>query len=181
MQDRNLTFNTLSQAIAYLLAGIFLFTTSSTVDMTKGNSLTLEIFGGIFMVFAFFLVIASCVDRLTGWANQVQMSLFLGLFAASMACLIVTAVGTHESLYIVLTFVFFLSIGGALLFQLFRQGTNLRTQLGSRVAVATLLRRIAFVLSLFALVMVISQIDLIGGPILYLSLGLVCLSISLLL
>ena len=111
MQNRNQAFNTLFQAIAYLLAGIFLFTASPVVC-------TLQIFGVIFMVFAFFLVVASCVDRLTAWANRVHMGLFGGLFAASAARLIITAVGTRELLYIVLTLVFLLSIVGALLFQI---------------------------------------------------------------
>lgn len=171
MQNRNQAFTILSQAIAYLLAGIFLFTTSPVVC-------TLQIFGVIFMVFAFFLVIASCVDRLAAWTNRVHMGLFGGLFAASAAYLIITAVDTREPLYIVLTFVFLLSIVGALLFQLFRQGTNLGMHLGSRVAAATMLRRISVVLGLFALVMVVCQIDLIGGPILYLTLALVFLGVA---
>jgi len=74
-----------------------------------------------------------------------------------------------------LAFAFLLLVLGALGFRLFMLGTDLRTRLGNRPAVATVLRWLSLALSLVALAMVINQIDLIGGPILYATLGLVCL------
>lgn len=173
-------FFILSQAIAYLLGGMFLCTTSATADMTGTATLIARAFGGLFIAFAFFLVIASFFNRLVAWATRVNMWLFLGLFFVTMTRLIKTALDTTEFrlLYILLAIVFLFLILGALLFQVLRLGTNLGTQLGSRVAAARMLRMMSVTLSLFALAMMITQIDLIGGPILYLTLGLVCLSVA---
>lgn len=113
MQSGNRASELLSQAVAYLLGGIFLCTLVPSV-------LVLTVFGWVFVAFAFFLLIASCVDRLTAWANRVHMWLYGSLFAVGVASVIIAAVGTLESLYIVLACVFLLCLIGALLFLIIR-------------------------------------------------------------
>ena len=169
-------FLILSQAIAYLLGGIFL----CTATVAGVPSLVAQIFGGIFIVFAFLLVVASFSSKLIAWTTKINLWLFLALFFVSMASLIKIALELTECRisYIVLAVVFLLLVLAALLFQLFRMGTNLRIQLGTMGAAARMLRGLCVALSLFALAMVIMQVDSIGGPILYLALGLVCLSIA---
>lgn len=168
----------LSQAIAYLLGGIFLFTTSTS--LAGMTALMGQIFGGIFMGFAFFLVISSFFDSLVVWANRINLWLFLALFFVAIARLIKMAVNSteYQIFYIVLAVIFLLLVLAALLFQSFRTGANLRTQVGTRVTSVRLLRGLSVALSMFALAMVIMQVNIIGGPILYMALGLVCLSVA---
>ena len=172
-------FSILSQAIAYLLGGMFLFNTSS-IYLAGRPALIGQIFGGIFMGVAFFLVISSFFDNLVALANRINRWLFLALFIVAMASLFTMAVKSTEYLtfYIVLAVAFALIVIAAMLFQLRRTGTSLITELGARVVSARLLRVLSVVLSLFALAMVIAQVNIIGGPILYLAIGLVCLGVA---
>jgi hypothetical protein len=171
-------FYTLSQAIAYLLGGIFLFNNSRIYLAGTPGALIGQIFGGIFMGFAFFLAISSFRDNLVGWANRINRWLFLALFVVAMASLYVTVVKSTENLT--------LSVVSALVFSaiviaamLFRTGESLRTELGTlgpMVVLVRSLRVISFVLSVFALAMVLMQVNIMGGPILHLAISLVCLS-----
>lgn len=172
-------FLLLSQAIAYLLGGIFL----STANATDVVGLVAQIFGGIFIFFAFFLVVTSFVSNLTDWATRMDIWFFLALFFVSMASLIKTALESVECrfFYIVLAIIFLLLVLAALLFQLYKTAISLRKLFGNRVAVVRMLKGLSVVLSLFALAMVIMQVSIMGGPILYLSLGVVCLSVATLL
>ena len=171
-------FYTLSQAIAYLLGGIFLFNNSSIYLTGTPGALIGRIFGGIFMGFAFFLAISSFVDKLVTCANRINKWLFLALFIVAMGSLYVTVVKATENLTlsVVLALAFSVIVVAAMLF---RRGESLRTELellGPRVVLARSLRVISFVLSVFALAMVIMQVNIMGGPILHLAISLVCLS-----
>ena len=178
-QNRPRPFDILSQAIAYLLGGIFLY----TADLTGTPALTTHILGGIFMAFAFFLGIASFFNGLKGliaWVRSIDMALFLGLFLATLVRLIITAAkGPEELLWVVIAFLF-LTLG-AFLFHIFRLTINVAAKLGNRVAAAKILKVLSFLLSFFALLIVIMPSNIYGGPIFYLALSVVCLSISLLL
>jgi len=173
-------FYTLSQAIAYLLGGIFLFNNSSIYLAGTPGALIGRIFGGIFMGFAFFLAISSFFDNLVAWANRINRWLFLALFIVAMASLYITVVKSTENLTlsVVLALAFSVIVLAAMLF---RTGESLRTELGTlgpRVVLARSLRVISVVLSMFAFAMVIGQVNIMGGPILHLAISLVCLSVA---
>ena len=172
-------FSVLAQAIAYSLGGIFLLDASSTY-LTGTPALIGQIFGFAFIGFAFFLAISSFVDKLVAWANRIDIWLFLALFFVAISSLIKTAVESTEyrTFYIVLAAVFLSIVLAAMLFRLFRMGASLRTELGSRVASVRLLRGLGVALSMFALAMVIMQVNAMGGPILYLAISLVCLGVA---
>ena len=169
-------FAILSQAIGYLLGGVFLSNTCS-IYLVGTTALIGQIFGGIFIGVAFFLVISSFFDNLVALANRINIWLLFPLFIVALANLIVIAAESTEyrTFYIVLAAAFSLTTLAAILFQLFRTIARWKTALGSRAAWARLLRGLSVALSLFALAMVIAQVNIMGGPILYLAIGLVCL------
>lgn len=169
-------FYTLSQAIAYLLGGIFLLHNSS-IYLAGRPALIGQIFGGIFIGFAFFLAISSIFDKLVALADRINRGLFLALFIVVMGSLYVTVVKATENrtFSVVLALAFSVIVLASLLF---RTRASLRTELGPRVVSAGLLRVISVVLSLFALAIVIGQVNIMGGPILHLAIGLVCLSVA---
>jgi hypothetical protein len=171
---RGQQFELLTRALAYLLGGVFLCTAVATGVCT----LIAHIFGVIFVFFAFFLVIVSILDRFIAWANSIHTYLFLALFVTTVGRLMIIAIGSGNPLYIALAIVFSLLLVVALVFEIVRQWTNLRTRFDCRIATAIILRSISIVLSLWALFIVICGVNIIGGPIFYLALGLVCLSIS---
>ena len=173
-------FAILSQAIAYLLGGIFLFNNSSIYLAGTPGALIGQIFGGIFMGVAFFLVISSFLDNLVALANRINIWLFFALFIVALANLIVIAVESTEyrTFYIVLAASFSLITLAALLFHLRRTGASLVAELGPRVVLTRSLRGVSVALSMFALAMVIGQVNIMGGPILYLAISLVCLGVA---
>ena len=171
-------FGILLQAVTYLIGGIFLLAVSS--DLVGVTALIGRVFGGIFIGVAFFLAISSFFDKLVTWANRVDMQLFLAIFIVSIANLFVVAIESpgDRTFLTVLALAFSLIVIAAMLFWSFRTEARLRAELGSRAISARLLRRLSVVLSLVALGMVIAQVNVMGGPILYMALSLVCLSVA---
>ena len=172
-------FSVLAQAIAYLLGGVFLLDTTSAY-LAGTAALVGQVFGFAFVGFAFFLAISSFVDKLVAWANRIDMWLFLALFFAAMASLIVTAIESTDcrTFYVVLAAAFLSIVLAAMLFRLFKIGASLKAKLGSKAASVSLLIGLSLALSMFALAMVIVQVEIMGGPILYLAMGLVCLGLA---
>jgi hypothetical protein len=176
-------FYTLSQAIAYLLGGIFLFNNSSIYLAGTPGALIGQIFGGLFMGFAFFLAISSFIDKLVEWANRINKCLFLALFFTAMASLYVTVAKATENLTLSVVLALAFSVV-VIVAMLFRTREGLRTELrklGPRVVLTRSLGVISFVLGVFALAMVIMQVNIMGGPILHLAISLVCLGAAFLL
>ena len=185
-------FPILLQAITYLTGGMFLLTVSTSLE--GRIALTAQILGPIFIGVAILLGISACVGRFVAWANRVDRWFFLGLFYVSLANVIFVAVvsSKYRAFFVVLVLAFLCIVIAALLLNmsrmgarlravwawLLRRGARLRTILGSRAVWAWLLRRVSIALSLFALAMVIAQVNVMGGPILYLAIGLACLGVA---
>jgi len=171
-------FPILLQAMTYLMGGMFLLTVST--GLGGRIALTAHIFGYIFVGVAILLGISACVGRDVAWANRVDRWFFLGLFFVNSANLIFVAVvsSKYRAFFVVLVFAFLCIVIAALLLHMSRMGARLRTILGSRAVWAWLLRRVSVALSLFALAMVIAQVNVMGGPILYLAMSLVCLGVA---
>lgn len=174
MPNRAGPFDVVSRAIAYLLGGIFIYGANATGPMAWVG----HIFGVVFICFAFFVLISSFFNRLGAWAETVHSWFTGGLFIGTVARLIITAVGAKSAVQIVLAFVFLLLVIGVLFFQSFRHWAGLRRTFGNRVASARMLRGLSVAFGLFALAMVTEKVDALGGPVLYLALGLVCLGIA---
>lgn len=174
-QSRLQPFDTLFRAMAYLLGGIFLYTAKVTGTPVLGA----QVLGVIFIVFAFFLVIASFFNRFRAWSRTVNSYLFLGLFIATVARVIIAGVESPKLLYVV--FAFLVLTLGVSLFHSFRSTRELASNLGNRGAAIRMLRIASFMFGLFAFIMVIMQQNLYGGPVLYLALSVIFLNISLLL
>jgi len=178
MQNRNQVFNALSLAFTYFLAGIFLCTIVPSLFTVVLCTPIFTIFGWIFIIFAFPLAISIFWHRLIPWTTRIHRWLFLALIYVTMADLIIAVLKSRESVFMVLTFLFLALTIVALSIGRIRDWTNLRTQFGNRAATAIMLRRASVVLSLVGFFMAACQINLVGGPILYLALGLAFLSIA---
>jgi len=177
-QDVPRPFYILSQAITYLIGGMFLLSVSGSLEGRV--AVIAEVFGFILIGGAILFLVSSFFPRLVRWASTVDKQLFLGLFFVNMANLAIIAVTStkYRAFSVVLVVAFLLSVVVAELFWLVGPGVSLGTRIRSRVAWGGLLRRVSVVLSLFALVMVIAEVNIMGGPILYLAVSLVCLSVA---
>lgn len=174
-ESRPQPFDTLLKAIAYLMGGIFLYTAKVTGTPVLGA----QVLGVIFIVFAFFLVIASFFNRFRASSRRVDSYLLLGLFSATVARVIIAGVESRELFYVV--FAFLVLMLGVFLFHIFRSTRELASNVGNRCAAIRTLRILSLILALFGFMMVIMQQNLYGGPVLYLALALILLNISLLL
>lgn len=174
-------FTELSRAVAYLLGGMLLVTTTSGLDgMVR---LMGQLFGVIFIVSAFFMAISSLFatsHAVVRWANKINQWLFLALFFTALANLILTAVESpaHRGIYVALAATFFLIILAVLLRRVHTTGVELRSTVGPKLASIRLLTLLAVVLSLFAFAMVIAHVSIMGGPLLYVTIALSCLSVA---
>ncbi len=174
-------FTELSRAVAYLLGGMLLVTTTSGLDgMVR---LIGQVFGVIFIGSAFFMAIASLfatAPAVVRWANKINQWLFLALFFTALASLILTAVESpaHRGIYVALAATFFLIILAVLLRRLHTTAVELRSTVGPRLTSIRLLALLAVVLSLFALAMVIAHVSIMGGPLLHVTIAVCCLSIA---
>jgi hypothetical protein len=174
-QSRPQPFDTLLKAIAYLLGGIFLYTTKITGTPVLGA----RVVGVIFIVFAFFLVIASLFNRFKDLSHKVDLYLLLGLFGTTLARVAIAGVESRELLYVIIAFLVFILV--VLLLYAFRSTRELASNLGKRDAAIRTLRILSLISSVFGFMMVIMQQNLYGGPVLYLALAVIFLNISLLL
>lgn len=174
-QSRPQPFGTLLQAMAYLLGGIFLYTAKVTGTPVLGA----QVLGVIFIVCAFFFIIASLFHRLRALSHKVDSYLLLGLFTATVARVAIVGVESRELLYVVSAFLVLML--GVSLFHIFRSTRELASKLGNRGVAIRTLRVLSFIFGLFGFVMVIMQQNLYGGPVLYLALAVILLNISLLL
>lgn len=177
-QNGTVIFHILSQAIAYLIGGIFLWASSSSI--TGGIALVSKVFGGVFIGLAFILVISSFLDRLIPWAKRMNKWLFFALFVVAMARLTIMAVESEElrAVWIVIAVLFLLLILISLVLNMIRIRIDLGASLGTGRASVRILRLISVVLSIFALSMVVLQVNILGGPIIYLAISVFCLSIA---
>jgi hypothetical protein len=173
------SFAILTQAITYLIGGMFLLTVSAISPSLAGRAgVIAQIFGYIFIVIAILLGISASVNRLAAWANRVDTQFSLALFLVSIAGVFFAVAGSPSKylvFFIVLFFAFLLIVIAGLLFG---SEADLGTRIRSRVGRAGLLRIVSLALSLFALGMVIAQVSIMGGPILYLAISLVCLGVA---
>jgi len=80
------------------------------------------------MAFGFFVVVASCINRLSGLADRGHQVFLLGLFFATVGRLIITAIGTDEFSYVVLVLVFVIVLIGSLLCYICKGCVRKRTQ-----------------------------------------------------
>ena len=174
MQSRTGPFDVVSRAIAYLLGGIFIYGANATGPTAWVG----HIFGVVFICFAFFVLISSFFNRLGAWTDAIHGWFMGALFIGTVARLIVTAVGSKSVVQIVLAFAFLLLVTGVLFFQSLRHWAGFARTFGNRVALTRILRALSVVFGLFALAMVTEKVDALGGPVLYLALGLVCLGIA---
>ena len=174
-QTRPQPFDILLQAIAYIIGGIFLY----TAKVDENPILGAQVIGGVFIVFAYFLVTASLFNKLITWARKVDMYLLLGLFIAMVTRLAIAGVEAPELYYVIVPFLIY--VVGSLLFHIVKQTKELAKNLRGKNAAIRILRVLAFVFSLFAFFMVLMKISLHGGPVLWLALSVVFISISLLL
>ncbi len=183
-QNNATVFSRLSQAMAYLTGGIFLWVYSSSVS--EEGILIGKIFGAVFILLAFLLLISSilgqfrCLARLKSWANGLDKIFLFTLFIVALASLIIGVLEAEElrTLWIVIAVVFVLLILASLFIYVIMVGRDLRNQLGTRRSSARMLIILAFVLSTFALANIILKADFLGGPLILLAISVVCLSIA---
>lgn len=174
-------YRILSQAIAYLIGGMFLLTVSATSPSLAGRVGVIgQIFGYLFIGIGILLGISAFSSRLAAWANRLDEEFLFSLLLVDIVDLTFVVVGStkYQTFFVVLLLAFLFVLIVAPLFWLFRSRVGLGTRIRSRVVWAGLLRRLSVALSLFALVMVIAQVSIMGGPILYLAISLVCLGIA---
>jgi len=108
-QSTNRVFDILFRALAYMLGGMFLVVTSGLIG---------QVVGGIFIAFAFLLVVVASVGTMPAWIGQVHQRFFSsGLLVATEARVIITAAQTGKTSYLVVAIVFGVLIIAALLFQ----------------------------------------------------------------
>jgi hypothetical protein len=174
-QPRAQTYFILSQAIGYLLAGLFIW----TVKDVGINEIVLQAISGIFILFAFFLVIASSVDVLTPWAYRISGVLAGGLFLASVARLIHFAVNNAEDTVILIAaIIFVLLVPVAVVYSWFRQMRIAAQRVGPRELSVRIFITIAVTLSMFAGTLLLLDVSTLGNPLWYIAGGLLSLSIS---
>lgn len=125
-QSRPQPFDTLLKATAYLLGGIFLY----TAKVTGTTALVAQVFGVVFVAFAFFLVIAPFFDRLGDWAHRANLWLLLGLFSATLARVVIAGVESPKFLYVVVAFL--VLTGGVSLFYIYRSIRERALNLGNK-------------------------------------------------
>lgn len=168
-------YKTVSQAIAYLVAGIFLLTTSGTSVPSVG----IQIFGVIFLVVAFLLVISPFCNFLLTLVNRLDNILFGGLFAVTLALLVKTWVDTAGfSLLFKLVLAFFIVMLAAFIYSWFKEARLLSKEIGGKAISIRVLRAISITLSIFAGALLLFGVTDLGNPVLYLAGGLLTLSIA---
>jgi hypothetical protein len=113
MQNENRVFDILFRALAYILGGMFLVVTSSTLG---------QVIGWIFIGFAFLLVVMASMDtrRFSSLVNLGNNLFGVGLFVATVTRVLFTTIQTHETSYLVLAIVFGVLIIFALSCQIYR-------------------------------------------------------------
>jgi len=165
----------LSQAIGYLLAGLFIW----TVKDVGINEIVMQAISVVFIAFAFFLVIASSVDTLTTWAYRISGVLVGGLFVASVARLIQFAAdNAQDRVILIVGIIFVLLIPVALIYNWFRQMRIAAQRVAPRKLSARILIGIAVTLSMFAGTLLLLNVSNMGNPLWYIAGGLLSLSTS---
>lgn len=165
----------LAQAIGYLLAGLFIW----TVKDVGINEIVMQAISGVFIVFAFFLILASSIDILTTWANRISVMLIGGLFMASVARLILFAVNNaQDRVVLIAAVIFVLLIPVALIYNWFRQMRVVAQRVAPRELPVRIFITIAVTLSMFAGILLLLNVSAMGNPIWYMAGGLLSLSIS---
>ena len=167
-------FSVLSQALAYLIGGTFLF----AAEINGAAIFAAQIMGLVFIATGFFLGIASFINPLLKFANRIDGMLFMGLFITSIGSLIVTIVTGEYKWFIFIIGAFLLLVLVSFLFHIIKNTQVAVSRLRSRRAAINILRVISFVLGVFALCLVIFSVNDMGNPVLYLSFSIVCLSAS---
>lgn len=182
-QNRLEPSETINYAITYLLAGMLVYDT----NLSGHLALVGKIMGGIFMGFAFLVMIASLFSylpnrftgRFTAWVDRIGRLLYLGLSIVSLGAVLIAGVKRPELVYVI-AFFFVLTITTMSL-GMYKLTTQLASDLGKRGAAIRILRVLSFIFGLFAFTMIIMQQSIYGGPVLYSALAVVLLSLSFLL
>jgi hypothetical protein len=165
-------YKIITQAIGYMLAGLFLMKTSSTIEV---NASLIVGFGWLFMGIGFVLVAVASFSKARKWVEKnIERQIYLTFFIVSLASMIIEFLNSSREVYIWVLLAFVLLVALVVIIDGVREGFHVTKNFGWK----RLLVLLSVVASLFALGQLITQHEIFGGKILWLTVAILLLGMS---
>lgn len=170
----------LTQAFAYLFVGIFLinFTFTETGQPYPLVQFLAQLFGKIFVVVSFLMLISQFSAILTNWVIRLDRIFLNGLLIASLALLVAEWVKNHGSLLFYIIFIWFFLLLAVVIYRAVRQQIALSKLIGNRRASILALLVLSLTFSLIGALSIIIGTTFFWSSNLWLALGLVAISLA---